>query len=518
MYDPANPEKEYDLSDGDGITVEEDAKISMAWTQFEYSKDVEVQIKSTDMSQLGPASNVVIRPSDLRYTIESPDESTVVITVPYNAGGQRFSVEFQDDIYTYRSDGQSYVESGGLIVSEEPRNALLIFASPFILEELIPSKTSSDTQVLKPGEMTESAIGSKPTLYFEAGIYWMEKGGHLGKSHMKLDPNTHYVYFEPGTYIKGAFEYTTSKDDFYTVGHGVVSGENYAYMANTAKNYVAEKDDRTSLRMFSHGSVEDQQTWHCIGPTLNAPPFNTVDLFPKNHTDHEEDNRVRQEISDYKQVGAFYFQTDGPQIYAGTVKDCFWHVNDDAIKLYHSDATVQDVAIWKCHNDPVIQMGWKPRGVSGVEVQGLKVIHNRWYKSETGVPSAIIGASPNYQAEKFADASRTISGSISDIYCEGRCPALFRIAPLQNYDLAVSGIKYDALLKDDGVKLGESLVGTKISQDEDAYIQRQDALRLGLHVRGWSIAGQNVDSTNWQADQLGQLNIHPDFWDDWSIA
>lgn len=518
MYDPADPSREYNLPDGDGITVETDAKINMAWTQFEYSQDVEVRIKSTDNSKLGPASNVVIRPSKIKYTITSPDANTVIIRVPYDASGRRFSVEFQNDIYTYRSNGQSYVNSGGLAVSEEPRNALLIFASPFIPKGLIPSKTSSDTQVLKPGKITASTIGSKPTLYFEAGIYWMEEDGHLGKSHIKLDPNTNYVYFEPGTYIKGAFEYTTSKNDFYTIGHGVVSGENYAYMANTAKGYVAEKDDRTSLRIFSHQSVLDSQTWHCVGPTLNAPPFNTVDLFPKDHTDHEEDNKVRQEISDYKQVGAFYFQTDGPQIYAGTVKDCFWHVNDDAIKLYHSNSNIKDVTIWKCHNDPVIQMGWKPRGVSGVTIKGLSVIHTRYFKSETGVPSAIIGASPNYQSQKFVDTSRTISGEISDITCEGRCPALFRIAPLQNYNLSVKNIKYDALLKDEKVQLGQSLIGMKISDQEDAYISGQDKLKMGLRIENWSIGGKKVDMTNWKVDELGQFNIHPDFWGDWTIA
>ncbi|KAL3956510.1 hypothetical protein ACCO45_009356 [Purpureocillium lilacinum] len=145
MYDPANPGQEYNLADGDGITVEEDAKINMAWTQFQYAKDVEVRITSKDGSALGPTSNVVIRPSDI---------------------------------------------------------------SPFIPQELIPSKTSGDTQVLKPGKITDSTIGAKPTLYFEAGTYWVEKDGRLGKSHIKLNANTHYVYFEPGTYIKGAFEYT----------------------------------------------------------------------------------------------------------------------------------------------------------------------------------------------------------------------------------------------------------------------------------------------------------------------
>lgn len=516
MYDPANPGQEYNLADGDGITVELDAGINMAWTQFEYSEAVEVRITSKDGSaQLGPASNVVIRPTDTRYEITSPDSNTVVVKVPYDAAGRRFSVEFQNDLFEYRSDGRSYIESGGLLVSREPRNALVIFASAPIPNNLIPSKTSSDVQVLKPGKITDSTIEPKATLYFEAGTYWLENNGHLGKSHIKLDPNTHFVYLAPGAYIKGAFEYTTTKD-FFTIGHGVVSGENYAYMANTDRGYVAEKDDRKSLRIFSHQSV-DEQKWTAVGVTVNAPPFNTVDLFPRNHTPHEEDNKVRSDISDYKQVGAFYFQTDGPQIYAGTTKNGFWHVNDDAIKLYHSNAKVQDVTIWKCHNDPVIQMGWKPRGVSGVTVSGLKVIHTRWFKSETVVPSSIIGASPYYSDPKLVDAGRTITVTISDLRCEGSCPALLRIAPLQNYDLTIENVKYDDILRHD-IKLGQSLVGMKIGNDEDAYTPGQDQLRFGMKLRNWQIGGQKVDSSNWQSGQLGQLNVHPDYWGDWSIA
>ncbi|VUC29010.1 unnamed protein product [Clonostachys rosea] len=516
MYDPANPGQEYNLADGDGISIEADAGINMAWTQFEYTQAVEIRITPKDGSQLGPASNVVIRPTDISYEITSPDPNTVIIKVPYDAAGRRFSVEFQNDMFEYRSNGKSYTVSGGLLVSKEPRNALVIFASVPISGDLIPSTTSSDVQVLNPGRITDSTIQAKPTLYFKAGVYWLEKDGHLGKSHMKLDPNTHFVYLEPGVYIKGAFEYTTPSD-FFTVGHGVVSGENYAYMANTARGYVAEKDDRMSLRIFSHNSVTDNQKWTAVGVTVNAPPFNTVDLFPMNHTSHEEDNKVRSDVSDYKQVGAFYFQTDGPQIYAGTTRNGFWHVNDDAIKLYHSNAKVQDITIWKCHNDPVIQMGWKPRDVSGVTVSGLRVIHTRWFKSEMVVPSSIIGASPYYSDPKVVDTTRTISATISNVKCEGSCPALLRIAPLQNYDLTIENVEYDDILRND-IKLGQSLVGMKISDDENAYTTGQEQLRFGMKLRNWRIGGEKVDSSNWQVEQLGQLNIHPDYFDDWSVA
>merc|ERR1719215_2561322 len=79
-----------------------------------------------------------------------------------------------------------------------------------------------------------------------------------------------------------------------------------------------------------------------------------------------------------------------------TVSNVFYHVNDDAIKFYYSDVHISDVTVWKCHNDPVIQVGWAPRDVARAVIDGLHIIHTRYYKSDMYVPSAIIGASPSY--------------------------------------------------------------------------------------------------------------------------
>ncbi|WAO87398.1 Hypothetical protein NCS54_00470500 [Fusarium falciforme] len=517
MFDPAQPGREYNLTDGDGITVEVDAGISMAWSQFQYSRDVDVRIVSTDGSSLGPASNVVVRPVDLDLAVTSSGIDTIDIRIPYQDSGARFSIEFQNDLYTYRSDGTEYVSEGGIIVSEEPRNALLIFASPMIPDDLIPSKISPDTQVMKPGSITQRSLGSKPTLYFEAGVYWMEKDGILGKDHIKLHPNTHYVYFEPGSYVKAAFEFTTRHADFYTIGNGVVSGEHYAYMANTIQNYTAVKDDRYSLRMFWHQSVMDNQTWHCVGPTLNSPPFNTMDLHPMYHTPHEEDNKASAHIRDYKQVGAFYFQTDGTQMYNGTVRDVFWHVNDDAIKLYHSGAQLDRLTIWKARNNAVIQMGWKPRNVGGVSVNKVRIIHNRWIQPNAYVPSSILGVSPIYADPKEIDPSRKMSLRINDLVCEGICAALMTIAPLQNFDLEIQNVRFEKMHNDTVVRLGRSVVGMDAGEGVDNFTPGQGNLTLGIAIRNWTIGGQRVDGTNWREDQLGQLYIHPDFYGDWSI-
>ncbi|TVY79605.1 Dextranase [Fusarium oxysporum f. sp. cubense] len=517
MFDPAQPEKEYDFADGDGITIEADEGISMAWTQFIYRKDVDVRIVTTDGSSIGPASNVVIRPVDLGFKVKSPKDNTVLIRVPFQKSGARFSVEFRDDLVTYRSNGTDYVNDGGVIVSEEPKNGLIIFASPPLPKDLVPSKTSSNVQVIHSGKVTQDTFGSKPTMIFESGIHWIEKDGIVGKDHIKLHPNTHYVYFEPGAYVKAALEYTTKHPTFHTVGYGVLSGENYVYMANTVKNYTSVKDDRYSLRMFWHQSVMDNQTWHCIGPTLNSPPFNTMDLYPMNSTPHEEDNKVSAYIRDYKQVGAYYFQTDGTQMYRGSVRDVFWHVNDDAIKLYHSGAQLHALTIWKARNNAIIQMGWKPRNVSDVSVSKLRIIHNRWIKANAYVPSAVLGASPFYGDPKEIDTQRTMQVKIDDVVCEGICAALMTIAPMQNFDLKMSNVRFQTLHKDAELGLGRSVVGMDAGEGMDNYTPGQGNLTLGIHITNWTIADKEVDKKNVGEDMLGQLKINPMFDGDWTI-
>ena len=143
----------------------------------------------------------------------------------------------------------------------------------------------------------------------------------------------------------GAIEFTTGQADFYTTGHGVLSGEHYVYQANPHGHYYqAVKSDEHSLRMWSHRAIRNGQTWHCVGPTVASPPFNTHDF-------HGASEGARVLLSDYKQVGAYFFQTDGPMMYPGSVvRDVFLHVNDDALKVYYSNVAVENVTVWKGHN------------------------------------------------------------------------------------------------------------------------------------------------------------------------
>lgn len=490
----------------DGISIEPSIGLNMAWTQFEYGRDVDLKITTIDGSSLGAPEDVIIRPTSIKYSISSSQDGAILVRIPHDRNGRKFSVEFKNDLYSFRSDGQQYVSSGGDVVGIEPTNALVVFASPFLPSDMIPAMNSENTKTMKPGAINNGDWGSKPILYFPPGVYYLNEdtngvSGKLGSNHMVLDANTYWVYLAPGAYVKGAIEYTTHASKFYATGHGILSGEQYVYQANVDKGYTSVKSDQTSLRMWWHNSIQGGQTWFCHGPTLNAPPFNTMDF-------NGDVNSISSRITDYKQVGAYFYQTDGPEIYPNSVvQDVFWHVNDDALKIYYSGATVKHATIWKCLNDPIIQMGWTTRNIHGVTIDTLNVIHTRYRDSNTVVPTAIIGASPFYMGGMTPDPNQSIGLTVSNLVCEGLCPSLVRITPLQSYkDLVVENAAFPDGLLENSIGIGQSI------------IPAVSGMEMDLKITNWTVGGEKVTMENFQSDSLGQLNIDVSYWGEWSIS
>lgn len=186
----------------DGISIKPSVGINMAWSQFEYDADVDIKILRRDGISLGPTSSVVIRPSTVRYTLKPSRDGGIIVRVPKNSNGRKFSVGFGSDLYTYRSNGSHYASSGGSVVGVEPANALMIFASPFIPSDMIPSVNAENTPTMTPGQINNGDWGSSPILYFPPGVNWMnqDQSGNspkYGQSHIKLSPNTHGLTLRP---------------------------------------------------------------------------------------------------------------------------------------------------------------------------------------------------------------------------------------------------------------------------------------------------------------------------------
>lgn len=84
-------------------------------------------------------------------------------------------------------------------------------------------------------------------------------------------------------------------------------------------------------------------------------------------------------VSSYHQVGSWYWQTDGLEIYStSTMGNAFFHFSDDVLKIYYSHVRVRNIVVWKNENGSVVQWGWSPRTINNTVVDGVDITHSRF--------------------------------------------------------------------------------------------------------------------------------------------
>lgn len=111
--------------------------------------------------------------------------------------------------------------------------------------------------------------------------------------------------------------------------------------------------------MWRGNNVSAEQSWTINGNTTSSPPFNGMDFYERNGNAPADGFSV--DVSDYKQVGGFYSQTDGLEMYSnGHLRDIFYHTGDDTIQAYYYGVVAERIIVRKTDNAPIIQLGWYP--------------------------------------------------------------------------------------------------------------------------------------------------------------
>ena len=432
----------YSGEDGAEFAVE--AGLSMSWSSFLYGSDVLVEIERTDRRPITSVGDVLIRPATLAFQIKQLSEYVVQIRVPYCREGLRFSVEFADDILTSYNDlsgisGRLSEDPSGRAIHAEPRHALMIFAEPLLSdsesEAFVPDESDGVIHYPSPGQIAGLHEVDADVIYFRPGIYWMP-----WNEHAQLADRTRWVYLAPGAYVKGAFEFAGAQDNYRVTGFGVLSGELYVYEADRSDQfghvpYTHRSEDAADchgscVKMLQCYSTERPQKLTVHGITLSNPPYHSFVVYG-------DTERFTTDFLHFKQVGAWTWQTDGPEIYrGGCLAHSFLHANDDVIKLYHSEVSVTDCVIWKGENGPVIQWGWIPRELDTIHVNGLDIIHNRMYWKDVKSNSGLLNASGHWTgAQNTADPEQTIRNIlIENVRSEGMNPAAMRFQALANWE------------------------------------------------------------------------------------
>lgn len=338
---------------------------------------------------------------------------------------------------------------------------------------------------------------------FNPGVYWFSSVAHAA-----LSSSVDWVDFAPGAYVKGAISFSTIAPTMKATGHGVLSGEQYVYQANIEAGYCNDQSNQNDLRMWSGVSSNDQQTFILNGVTINAPPFNSMDFTGNLAT-------LSLQVSDYKQVGAFFGQTDGLENYPGsTVQDVFYHSNDDTIKTYYSNVTIERVTVWKGTTAPTVQFGWASRTLENILVTDVDIIHSR-YPSNSSHPSLVglnqLYSQPDETDPYTANVDNYVRNvTFSNFRSEGISGGLFRICPLETFD----SFLMDSFWIEDFSPAVTAIEQSELPQFFDATSKEPVGIS-GFVVKDFTVFANKTAVTqeagNWDIGSLGSMNIAPEY-------
>lgn len=503
----------------DGAEFADRAKLTMSWTSFLYSEDAWVLIKLKDGHTIRSVDEVTIRPSALDFEKQLVDENTIRVRVPYSPDGYRFSVEFQHQLYTAYNDmsgwsGELNDQGIGRKIHTEPRNAMLVFAEPKLDDEqaarLVPAKADGSIHYPAEGRVDKLHQVTEEIVYFKPGVYYMG-----GSYHAKLPANVKWVYLAPGAYIKGAFEFEYDNQQAYKVtGYGVISGEQYVYEPDTNNGYkhrIASDCHGSCVKLLRLASSPQQQTLDLQGVTFANPPYHSFVVYGWEET-------MQMRVDGLKQVGGWYWQTDGIELYSnGTMKNTFFHANDDVLKMYHNNTKVENTVIWKNENGPVIQWGWSPRNLQDVHVKDTYVIHNKMYWKDVKSNTCVLNAAPSWSDTAAPpNPGTTVKGLyFENIHVEGATNCAIRLYALSNTEsVHVKNLRIDSwnALDPWSQQSNFKRLSNSLSIGNESWNSR------GLKLENYTVGSVRVSKWNdtWRDSAIGRLNFDGELWDSWN--
>lgn len=518
----------------DGAEFASDAHLTMSWSSFLYATDVWVDVTLTTGQTISSKNQVTIRPRHLNFETVQVGSSTIRIKVPYAESGYRFSVEFEPQLYTVY-DETGALNAGGqidptVVANREPRNSMMVFAEPIPTgnerNRVVPQEWEGTIYRPTPGQVTNLHNVNADVIYFEPGTYYMGT-----QYHVTLPSRVRWVYVAPGAYVKGAFQfpYDGGHGVYKVTGFGVISGEQYVYESDLANGYNRRAQNSsnchsTCVKMLRVDSQwGNQQYLDLHGVTIAEPPYHS-------YVTYGDEATFEMRVEHFKQVGAWYWQTDGLELYRGSrMRDTFFNANDDVLKLYHSGVSIENTVVWKFENGPVIQWGWGPRNIDGVTVRGTHVIHNRLHPWAHQYNTCVLNSSSHWAdmaATNTADTGQWVRNLlIEDTTVEGPVNCAIRLyAQANTENIEVRNLSIDGW--DRPVRGGSEAYRNQYSWFE-AYtnqagqtvtIGNEHTASRGLKLNGYRVGGVSVEKWggNWQADQRGRLNFSGALWENWN--
>lgn len=251
----------------------------------------------------------------------------------------------------------------------------------------------------------------------DPNVVWFEPGIHeIGRQYALESGKTYYL--EGGSYLKGSM-YGRDLSNVTIRGRGILSGEDIPHMG-----YKEHKFAGVGIRMQDNGRNQLIEGITFINPSMYCIQAYSSPLVTRN----------------IKCFG-WWYETDGWVGGDGSLlEDSFFKVNDDVVKLYHSNVVVRDLVIYHQFNGAPFQLGWSSESAEDVKVEHIDIVKSEPFNSRVfnsnrtminrrrGTPgsvsknflftdiridqdiSAVIGISTEGRIENFTLRNVTISG------------------------------------------------------------------------------------------------------------
>tara|TARA_B100000745_G_scaffold76302_1_gene46171 strand:+ start:1576 stop:4494 length:2919 start_codon:yes stop_codon:yes gene_type:complete len=512
----------------DGAEFAANHGVSMSWSSFLYADDAWLVIEPTDGHIIKHVDEVSIRPKNLVLDKALLPDNRIALRIPYTGKPLQFSVEFSHQLYTSYMDANTQhvsdrPDGDAREIHTEPRHALMVFANPLegALDREVRPDPASNGQIFypEPGEIDLNGV-TESTIYFRPGSYYMPWNRHAD-----LNPAVRWIYLAPGAYIKGALQFPLSDDinEYKVTGYGVLSGENYIYEADLREGYQHLSQNGNChadcVKMLRFASAEHAQSLFIRGVTIANPSYHSFVIYSQD----ESLVTMNMDVANYKQTGAWYWQTDGMELYQGGVlKDSFFHANDDVLKAYHSQALFEDIVIWKAENGPVIQFGWSPREIEDTTIRNIRIIHNRQHWDNSVRNQCIINSAKHWDHDNdnIADPNKWIRRLLMEnIVAEGRNLCAMRLFAQSNFEhVHIKGLHIDSWNALDH-HYHESHFKALWNADfsKRVIIDSGVASNEALQIEDYRISGQAITrfDDSWRAENSGALNFDGELWDYW---
>jgi len=427
---------------------------SISWANFSFNKEVTIEVKVIDAGKVPVDANVKIFPT--RYGI-TPSVSGNVVT------------------FTMTQPGQCSVEIG----ANGYKNGLMIFANP--METDVPDLEQDASYAVLEHATTASIAGvpaSKTGIYFKAGVH------DIGL--YTVPTNIKNIYIEGGAWVYGAIliSGTRNNADVKIFGRGTLSSGRLKY--REAYCIGTPQDGSTAADRITIDGI-----------TVADPKYFAVRLIGRNNT-----------VAWTKVIGGWVYNCDGIAAFAGsTVKNCFSWANDDNLKVYRDNITVEDLVLWHLNNGAAIQMGWDGAQATDVTIKRVDLLHSEWNNSAGN--RGVLG----FVGNRYANANSNCwqkNLTIEDLVTETPVRLIWRITPEEPISGVITPAMVDGLTMRNWTMLMDKSLGSNnyIAGVSSNYIMKNflfDNVKLNgvkLTAENWMTEGnfivQNLETPSFK--------------------